>query len=227
MPIPNHKDYYSNVNSELLNLCPEAETVLEFGCGAGRFLGAYKNQNPASTCVGFERFKQAGKEAQAQCDQVVIGDAEDPSLLKDSFEPNSFSLIIYGDVLEHFVDPWAALSMHLEYLKPGGTVCACIPNASNWSLIFSLINGDFTYQDAGLLDRTHLRFFTYSTIKKLFEDANLIIETLKPRQFMLKETPTALPQLAKIFGKPIEQISPARKRDWSTFQYLVRARKPA
>ncbi len=218
-------NYYSNVNTELLELCPNASNVIEFGCGTGQFLRAYKSKNTQAQCTGFELFDDAGKQAQEICDAVVIGDAEDPAILATNFEKKSFDLIIYGDVLEHFINPWATLEHHLEYLKPGGTVCACIPNASNWSVIFSLINGDFKYADSGLLDRTHLRFFTHSTIRSLFEECGLSLETLKPRQFTLKDTQNALTTLAKVFDKPIADVSPNRRRDWATFQYLVRARK--
>lgn len=218
-------NYYSNVNTELLELCPNASNVIEFGCGTGQFLRAYKSKHPKAHCTGFELFDDAGKQAQEVCDAVVIGDAEDPDILAATFEKKSFDLIVYGDVLEHFIDPWAALKHHLEYLKPGGTVCACIPNASNWSVIFSLINGDFRYADSGLLDRTHLRFFTHATIRSLFEDRGLLLETLQPRQFTLKGTPGALTTLAKLFDKPIADVAPARRRDWATFQYLVKAHK--
>lgn len=219
-------NYYSNINSELLEICPPAGQAIEFGCGAGRFLEAYKSHNPATYCVGFEKFASAGQEAKERCDKVIIGDAEELDLSTDGYEPEYFDLIIYGDVLEHFLNPWKALQQHLKYLKPGGQVCACIPNASHFSVIFELVNGTFNYRDSGLLDRTHLRFFTKATIAEMFTNAGLEIDILKPRSFQTKNTKNGLEILSKLFDKPLDQISANRIEDWSTYQYLVRARKP-
>ncbi len=169
--------YYSNINTELMDICPSVERAIEFGCGAGRFLEAYKSQNPTAECIGFEKFASAGQEAKERCDKVIIGDAEDIDLGTHGYQPESFDLIIYGDVLEHFLNPWKALEQHLKYLKPGGQVCACIPNASHWSIIFELVNGTFNYRDSGLLDRTHLRFFTKATI------AEMLLATAQPHLF--------------------------------------------
>jgi len=218
------KQYYANINSELLDICPPANRVLEFGCGTGRFLAAYKTKNSDAYCVGFEKFTAAAEEAQSTCDLVITGDAEQPDEHANLAE-NSFDLIIYGDVLEHFIDPWEALKKHIPLLKSGGTICACIPNISHWSMIFNLINGQFEYQDSGLMDRTHLRFFTKATIGKMFTEAGLTIELLQPRTFQTKNTQNALEQLAKIFNKPLDQISTNRIEDWSTFQYLLKATK--
>lgn len=219
--------YYSNINTELLGICPAVENVIEFGCGAGRFLEAYKHSNPEANCVGFEKFESAAHEAQGRCDHIIVGDAETIDLSDHGYAQSSFDLIIYGDVLEHFVDPWKAIENHLRFLKPGGHICACIPNASHWSIIFELVNGTFNYKDSGLLDRTHLRFFTKATITEMFNNAGLDIEILKPRAFQTKNTPNGLAVLSKLFDKPLEQISANRIEDWSTFQYLVKATKKA
>ncbi|MEX0298323.1 MAG: class I SAM-dependent methyltransferase [Kordiimonas sp.] len=218
--------YYSNINAELLDICQSANRVIEFGCGAGRFLEAYKSINPQSECIGFELFESAAKEAQERCDKVITGNAEQDFKDLNLYGPEAFDLIIYGDVLEHFLNPWQTLQQHLTYLKPGGTVCACIPNASHWSIIFELVNGTFNYKDSGLLDRTHLRFFTKATIIELFQTAGLELEYLAPRSFQTKNTANGLATLAKLFDKPLDQISKNRIEDWSTFQYLVRATKP-
>ncbi|MBV1900143.1 MAG: class I SAM-dependent methyltransferase [Kordiimonadaceae bacterium] len=225
--MPENATYYSNINTELLDLCPVANQVIEFGCGAGRFLEAYKAKNPGTVSTGFELFDSAALEAKSRCDTVIVGNAEQLELSANGYNKDSFDLIIYGDVLEHFIDPWAALEKHLAYLKPGGHICACIPNAAHWSMIFELVNGAFEYKDAGLLDRTHLRFFTKKTIADMFTNAGLEIEVLKPREFQLNNTEAAINTLAKMFDKPASQISGNRLEDWSTYQYLVRAVKPA
>lgn len=179
-------NYYRNINHELLEICPPAESVIEFGCGEGKFLEAYKSKNPEARCVGFELFAAAAEIARTRIDEVVVGNAEELNLSDTNTNDTDFDLIIYGDVLEHFVDPWRALKLHTQSLKPGGYICACIPNISHWSMIFNLVNGTFEYKDSGLMDRTHLRFFTKSSIERMMLDAGLKIETLAPRKFQTK-----------------------------------------
>jgi len=219
-------NYYRNINHELLEICPPAKSVIEYGCGEGRFLEAYKSKNPKARVVGFELFSAAAEIAKTRVDEVVVGNAEELDLNDTSISDTDFDLIIYGDVLEHFVDPWKAIKRHTQLLKPGGYICACIPNVSHWSMIFELVNGTFEYKDSGLMDRTHLRFFTKSSIEKMMQDVGLEIEILAPRNFQTKNTENALKTLAKLFGKPMDKIASRRLEDWSTFQYLVRARLP-
>ncbi len=221
------KVFYNNINRHLLNICPEAERVLEFGCSSGLFMGAYRERFPETYSVGVELFDVAANEARQHFDMVLTGNAETVDLLASGFERNSFDLMIYGDVIEHFVDPWKALQTHLEYLKPGGTVCICIPNVSHWSMIYALVNGNFRYQDQGLLDRTHLRFFTRSTFIELLTGAGLTVETCNSIIVNEKKTQQAVATLAKLLDKSPDQVSADQKRDWSTYQYLFRTRKPA
>ncbi|MCK0068351.1 class I SAM-dependent methyltransferase [Kordiimonas laminariae] len=217
--------YYSNINTELLDICHNATNVIEFGCGEGQFLRRYKEINPASRCVGFELFEPAANVAKQHLDHIIVGNAEERDLGYDGYTHEHFDLIIYGDVLEHFIDPWTSLKRHSQFLKSGGHVCACIPNTSHWSIIFNLVNGQFPYADAGLLDKTHLRFFTKATIISMFEACGFELEFVKPRKFQTQNTNNAIKQLAKLFNKPAEEISHNRIEDWSTFQFLVKAKK--
>ncbi len=217
--------YYGNVNQDLLKVCPASEFVMEFGCGEGNFLAAYKNTYPSSNCSGFELFEAAANKARTKLDQVYQGNAEEVDLSDLEISENYFDLLIYGDVIEHFSYPWKALEKHIKYLKPGGYICACIPNVSHWSMIYNLINGEFEYRDSGLMDRTHLRFFTRSSIIKMFQNLGMEIELIQPRVFNTKKTENALKTIARIFDKPIESISASRVTDWSAFQYVIKAKK--
>ncbi|WP_417458378.1 class I SAM-dependent methyltransferase [Kordiimonas sp.] len=219
--------YYTNINQDLLGICPDAEKVLEFGCSSGRFMGAYKERVPHAYSVGVELFEVAAQEARQTFEKVLIGNAENLDLETASLEKNYFDLMIYGDVIEHFADPWKAIKYHLEFLKPGGTVCICIPNASHWSMIYELYNGHFRYQDQGLLDRTHLRFFTRSTFMDLLNNAGLEVELCRSIIVNENKTRRSVANLAKLLDKTPEQVHPARVKDWSTYQYLFRATKPA
>ena len=224
--MPDNNTYYSNINKHLLAICPDANNVLEFGCGAGQFMAAYKQKHAHAFSVGVELFNTAAKDAEQIFDKVIVGNTEELDLSAHQVEQNSFDLLIYGDVLEHFVDPWTALEKHLHFLKPGGTVCICVPNIAHWSIIFGLLNGSFEYRDQGLLDRTHMRFFTRSSLKDLIMRAGLTIETIDSIIINKKKTEQAITTLAKLFGKPAEDLNPARRKDWATYQYLIRAHKP-
>ena len=218
-------DYYANVNNTLLDICPTAGRVVEFGCGAGSTMRAYKARNPDSFSLGVECFEDAAVLARGIFDKVLTGDAEAIELSEHGYQEESFDLIIYGDVLEHFVDPWQTLDRHLKYLRSGGAVCACIPNASHWSVILGLLNGEFKYEDSGLLDRTHLRFFTFSSIKELMENAGLAISEVKSKVQSTPEQQNALQLLSRLLDTQGGAIPPVPQLNWSTFQYVVKAIK--
>jgi SAM-dependent methyltransferase len=86
--------------------------------------------------------------------------------------------VIFADVLEHVVDPWGALRLWQQALKPGGTVVISLPNASHREVMSELVQGRLRYKDAGVLDRTHLRFFTRETAIELVEQAGLRIKSI-------------------------------------------------
>lgn len=90
---------------------------------------------------------------------------------------------VFGDTLEHLRDPWAVLRSIRSVIPENGTVVACIPNAQHWSLQVKLSIGDFRYEPSGLLDRTHLRWFTRQTMIELFEGTGFAIEEGIPRTF--------------------------------------------
>jgi SAM-dependent methyltransferase len=183
-------DYYNRVNLDLLNRMPaDARVVLEVGCGAGALAAAYRRINPDVHYLGIEKQREAARAAGAagRLDCVVVGDAEsvEPGVLGLP-EPGTGSVpvvdcLVFGDVLEHMVDPWAVLGRMAQWVRAGGQVLACIPNTQHYSVLVNLLHGRFTYQDEGLLDRTHLRFFTLEGIQALFAGACLQVFEVVPR----------------------------------------------
>jgi len=98
------------------------------------------------------------------------------------FEKEYFDCILYGDVLEHLVNPWWVLKDHQAVLKKGGAIICSIPNVRNYRILRNLIfRGKWEYTDDGILDRSHLRFFTLDSIQGMLKEAGYEIEGLTKR----------------------------------------------
>jgi 2-polyprenyl-3-methyl-5-hydroxy-6-metoxy-1,4-benzoquinol methylase len=190
-----NQTYYRNVNPDLLDRIPlNAKTVVEVGCGSGALGGAYKLRNPQVQYIGVEAMAEPAADASKVLDQVIVGNAEDPLLLGNYVQ--DVDCLVYGDVLEHLVNPWDCLRRHLQLLSEDGLVVACIPNAQHWSVIANLLHGQWPLEDQGLFDRTHLRWFTRATIVAGFQQLGLTIHELKPRIFKPDQTRAFLQKLA-------------------------------
>ncbi|MDD5136469.1 MAG: class I SAM-dependent methyltransferase, partial [Candidatus Omnitrophica bacterium] len=129
-------------------------------------------RGPSIEIAGIELDADAAQEAGKHLDKVITGDVETTEL---PFSQGYFDCIVYGDILEHLVDPWALLEKHKKYLKPKGYIVASIPNIAHYKTVKMLRRYEWNYEDAGILDRSHLRFFTIKSIRKMFADAGFDI----------------------------------------------------
>lgn len=172
-------NYFSNVRSDVFSYLPEkVDRVLEIGCGTGETLSFIKSKYKNSTAVGIELTESAAELASKKIDLVKNIDVENYNLLT---ELGKFDLILLLDVLEHLKDPWIILkSLAENNLTSGGTVITSIPNARNHTLLIQLLLGNFEYTESGILDRTHLRFFTRKSMLKMIKEAGLNILECKP-----------------------------------------------
>lgn len=171
--------YYRTVREDLLaHVPPGPNRVLDVGCGEGIMARALKQLGKASWVAGVERFPEAAARAETAIDELVVGDVETVDL---PFDPQSFDVILLGDVLEHLRDPWRQLERLAALLKPGGMAIVSVPNVRNWRVVFSLaFKGRWEYAPLGILDRTHLRFFTRSTVQELVQGAGLAVACCQP-----------------------------------------------
>jgi 2-polyprenyl-3-methyl-5-hydroxy-6-metoxy-1,4-benzoquinol methylase len=169
-------EYFQLERLDMLAFVPiGASSILEVGCGSGNFGKLLKERSPVQVW-GIEVEAQAASMAADKIDRVIC-DAFSREL---ALPTQSFDCIIFNDVLEHLVDPFDALLYCKELLSPGGVVVASIPNVRYFHNIISLVlYGDWEYTDTGILDRTHLRFFTHRSILKMFERLGYRVETIQ------------------------------------------------
>ena len=173
-------------NPDLLDRIPVgASRILDVGCAAGALGFAFKRRNPSARYYGIEADPAAAEIARGRLDAVVSTDVEAEPY---PFGDTRFDCIIYGDVLEHLRDPWALLRAHAARLAPGGVMLVCMPNAEHWSFAERLMRGTFDYEDQGLFDRTHLRWFTAENTRRALRDAGLVPQDVAPRIFDLPAT---------------------------------------
>lgn len=194
-----YSGYFQVERHEMLQYVPqEAGTILDVGCGCGNFSELLKKSRPVEVW-GVELDKQAADVAVSKLDRVICA-AFDSGLELPS---QSFDCIVFNDVLEHMVDPFSALLYAKKLLRDGGVVVSSIPNvryfATMWDL---LVHKNWKYADWGVLDRTHLRFFTYRSIISTFSDLGYQVERIEGIN-------------------PIENIHPALARRFHFFNRLL------
>ncbi|BBB90153.1 MAG TPA: bifunctional glycosyltransferase family 2 protein/class I SAM-dependent methyltransferase [Methylomusa anaerophila] len=212
--------YSTSIRQDLIGFIDkpkdQAIKVLEIGCACGGTLLQIKNIYPKAELYGIELNEQAALSAKLLAD-VIATDIEKTIL---PYLEDYFDYIILGDVLEHMVNPWKALANLRPYLNQSGQIFASIPNVMHFSVLRNLLMGSWTYEDAGILDRTHMRFFTLNEIEKMFTGTGykvhgyqpvLVYETEDDRRF--------IEGLANLAGdyRLAEQ--------YRAYQYLVKASK--
>lgn len=159
--------YYNDDRKEMLRFVPlDVQRILDIGCGEG-FFGQLCKQKRNAEVWGVELNKIATEKARCKLDKVLVGNIE----FNDIDIPESyFDCIVFNDILEHLQYPWSVLVKIKKYLKFGGYIVASIPNIRYYDNMKSLlINKDWEYADYGIMDKTHLRYFTNKSIKNMFE----------------------------------------------------------
>lgn len=181
------REYYRHQRREMLGFIPTtARSILEIGCGAGDFGETLKSERNAEVW-GIELIPEAAEKASLKLDRIMSGNIETDEIPL----PNGyFDCIVCNDVLEHLTDPWRVLSRLQANLTQNGVVVASIPNIRYYLVMKELLlNKRWQYKDHGVLDRTHLRFFTESGIRELFESSGyriVALEGINARDFSWK-----------------------------------------
>lgn len=170
---------------ELLKMVGNGKRVLEVGPGVGHVTKQLTQQGCMVTCI--EKDKNMSDLAKEFCAHMIVGDIESNAIGRQ-LSSEQFDVITFGDVLEHLRDPAEVLNNLRSRIAPAGYLVACIPNVAHRSLRLSLLFGEFDYADIGLLDQTHLRFFTIRTIEKMMKESGLkIVDIVRIRDTSLMD----------------------------------------
>lgn len=207
-------NYFSRIRMDILPLLPGAPIgrILEIGCGNGATLTYLKEAGRVKVVEGIELLPSVAAQASDNIDKLYVGAAEH---FLDTLTAESYDVVLCLDVLEHMIDPWEMVLKIERLLKPGGAIIASIPNVRTLKVIWSLaIRGNFTYASQGIMDRTHLRFFTRTSALELLSRDKLRVDRWK-------RTPMAPWSKSQIFNT----LSLGLFRDLLTEQFLIRANK--
>lgn len=190
--------------------------VLDLGCGTGA-LGTWLKLHKHCAVDGLTLSKDEANQASLHYRRIVIGNLETASLA-EFFEPHAYDYIVCADVLEHLQHPEKTLADCHDLLAPNGRLLVSVPNVAYVGLIAELLEGKFGYRDEGLLDRTHLRFFTRST---------LLATLAQNRWLPIQVTPIRRAVLDSEFDVAFDALPPAVSRyllgapDAGTYQFIV------
>ncbi len=170
------KEYFMQERKEMLAWVPHTATrILDVGCGAGIF-GSSLKQREGIEVWGIELEEGAASRASKVLDRVLTGNAE---VMVEALPDHTFDVITCNDILEHLVDPFSFIAALKRKLIPGGRLICSIPNVRFFdNLLNLLVRKDWRYEDHGILDRTHMRFFTKKSIKKMLQDQGYVVESL-------------------------------------------------
>jgi len=207
--------YFDFARTDIAPLLPERmNRVLEIGCGAGATMKWLRTRQAVQFAVGIETMPEMAHRAEAVFDVVLSDNIETMQL-----PAGDFDVIIALDVLEHLVDPWSVVRRLHGILNPNGIIIASIPSITHYSVAAPLaLRGQWNYTEEGLLDRTHLRFFTRQTAIDLLTCSGLALDKVAS----IRRGPKFLSARARWYAlKLLTWILPGHLLDW---QFLIRVK---
>ena len=172
--------YHQNPRTEIASFIHAPPgTVLDIGCGGGATGRLLKEKFPGTRVIGIEMNPRAADYARQFLDQVICAAVDDVDLAGEA--PGApISTVLLLDVLEHLYDPWRTLVHVRRWLAPGTRVLASVPNVRNLAVLDELAAGRWQYAENGVLDVTHVRFFTKHELKRMFEETGYVVRNLEP-----------------------------------------------
>ena len=201
----------------IVDLVGHNKTVLDVGCATG-YLARVLREHGCKVS-GAEVDPDAAREAEPFLEKVVVGDLDSMNLAA-AFSGETFDTIVFGDVLEHLRDPLPTLRQARTLLSPGGSVIVSVPNVAHGAVRLSLLHGKFPYRPLGLLDNTHLRFFTRDGLEDLMREAGLVMIDTRRSVAGIFETELEIKR-EDYDPALVDEIS--KDLDATTYQFVVRA----
>lgn len=213
--------FYGDPNSthmKIVAMVGENKRVLELGTATGYMSRVLRDHGCA--IVGIEIDPNAADLARPFCERVIVGDLDSLDLDRELGD-DSFDVIVAADVLEHTKDPARVLRLLRRRIRPGGYMAVSLPNIAHGAVRLALLTGVFPYGELGLLDRTHLRFFTRHSIAELFDNAGFDVPHAE-RQLRPIENCTEIPYDRSLIPPALLQAL-SNDADAITFQYILKA----
>jgi O-antigen biosynthesis protein len=208
----------NNSLKKILRFVGENKRVIDFGCATGYLAKLLHKKGCIVT--GVEINPEAAILAREHCEDVIVADLDFTSIT-EIFPLQKFDVAVFGDVLEHLRNPWKVLEETKHILNKNGFVVASIPNIAHGRVRLALLQGKFEYSDLGILDNTHLRFFTRKTIEDLFEKSGYILTKIDFTKVSFVENNPLIPKvnMQDINNQIIAQLS--KDENSEVLQFIV------
>jgi 2-polyprenyl-3-methyl-5-hydroxy-6-metoxy-1,4-benzoquinol methylase len=207
----------NNSHTLMVELVGGSKRVLDVGCATGFLARALAERG--CTVSGLEFDAEAAEEARPHLEKLIIGDVETLDLA-EAFADARFDVVVFGDVLEHLRDPLAALRNAHRVLADRGSIVASIPNVAHGSVRLALMAGRFDYQPLGLLDSTHIRFFTRASIEELFREAGMVPVDVRRTTAGFFDTPVPVAE-SELPAEVVDAV--VADPESATYQFVLRA----
>lgn len=222
------RELYDNVDpsepnsshAKMLKFCSGNQRVIDFGCWKGAVSSELKKRG--CYVLGIELDPEAAEVARGICDRVIVADLDTLDLL-EALKGEKFDVGLFGDVIEHLKDPRRILLQMQEALSPGGFVIVSVPNVAHITVRLKLLAGDFDYTDIGILDETHLKYFTRKSITSLLETCGYLVETVDWTELQITEDDIRNVLDPLHLGNLEEVLKAFSSWEAVAFQYVVKA----
>ncbi len=209
------------VNVAVARAVGRPRTVLDVGCGVG--LNGAEAKKKGAHVTGIEIVPASIERARRVLDEVLVANIETEDVV-EKLGDRRFDLILFGDVLEHTIDPLGVLCRLRPFLEDGGRVVVSLPNIAAWTMRVALLRGRFEYEPSGILDDTHLRFFTRKTAMELVERAGLEVLHVDQNPMLVRAAKSLIRDA--YLGGRAEPVDPTRFRELGAYKAYMALVRP-